>query len=329
MTDLAQTTVHIGGMTFDPLETGLLVLAIMVALWSLLHLSRISRRENRQARVNALRGNVLRQEAAIRPQPPRWYRGLGAVVAASPVIGRNERVRIQGLIAAAGLKGQGRLASIVGTKVFCAVGLAALAVLFLQWRDIFAGHSVARLVTALGLFMFGWRLPDFALSRLAARRRDRIEAGIPDAIDILVMCSEAGLSLEQGMEEISRSFDQVYPELAEEFSTTVAEMRVLPERAQALEGLAKRSGLTTLRSIMATLTQSVRYGTPLSESLRILAAEMRTYRLSRLEQRAARLPVLLTMPLMMFIMPAILMVIGTPLALHIVDQLGTISTVLK
>ena len=329
MTDLAQETIHFGGMSFNPLETGLLLLALGVGLWSMLHLWRISRQEDRQARVHALRGNVMRQDAAVRPQPPLWYRRLGVLVAMSPVIGTKERVRLQGLLGAAGLRGQSRLATMVAGKVFCALALAVLAMLYLQWRHLFVDHSVVRMASVLVLFMFGWRLPDLVLSRVAARRRQRLEAGIPDAVDILVMCSEAGLSLEQGMEEISRSFQHTYPELADEFSTTVAEMRVMAERAQALESLAVRTGLVTLRGIMATLTQSVRYGTPLSESLRILAGEMRTFRLARLEERAARLPVLLTMPLMVFIMPSLLMVIGTPLALHIADQLGKITTVLR
>jgi tight adherence protein C len=328
MTDLAHMTIHIGRVPFNPLESGLLFLAILVGLWSLLHLWRISRQEERQARVNALRGSVLRPDSPARPKPQRWYGRLGVLLAASPMIGTKERVRLQALLAAAGLKGQNRLATMVASKALCGLLLAMLTVLYVQWGHVLAHHSVMRVTLALGLFMLGWRLPDVVVGRIAAHRRQRFEAGIPDAIDILVMCSEAGLSLEQGMEEIARSFRSTYPELAEEFSTTVAEMRVVAERAQALESMVNRSGISSLRTIMATLTQSVRYGTPLSESLRILAGEMRSYRMTRLEERAARLPVLLTMPLMVFIMPSLIIVIGTPLALHIVDQLSKITTVL-
>ena len=110
-----------------------------------------------------------------------------------------------------------------------------------------------------------------------------------------------------------------HPEVAEEFAITAAEMRVLEDRGAALENLVRRTQLETLRSITATLIQAIRFGTPLAESLRVLAAEMRTARILRIEERAARLPVLLTIPLLMFILPALFVVIGTPVALRIYD----------
>jgi tight adherence protein C len=96
-------------------------------------------------------------------------------------------------------------------------------------------------------------------------------------------------------------------------------MRVLSNRAEALENLVERTGLTSLRSITATLSQAIRFGTPLAQSMRILAAEMRNERLLRIEERAARLPVLLSIPLALFILPCLLMVIGTPLGLRVLD----------
>jgi tight adherence protein C len=96
-------------------------------------------------------------------------------------------------------------------------------------------------------------------------------------------------------------------------------MRVLPNRAEALENLVERTGVTSLRSITATLGQAIRFGTPLAESMRILAAEMRTERMMRIEERAARLPVLLSIPLALFILPCLLMIIGTPVALRVMD----------
>src|SRR3984893_12821402 len=102
---------------------------------------------------------------------------------------------------------------------------------------------------------------------------------------------------------------------------TAAEMRVLTDRSEALENLVRRTGLASLRGITATLTQAIRFGTPLAASMRILAAELRVERLARLEDRAARLPVLLAIPMMLFILPCLLMVIGTPVALRVSDTL--------
>jgi tight adherence protein C len=114
------------------------------------------------------------------------------------------------------------------------------------------------------------------------------------------------------------------PQVAKEFSVTAAEMRVLPVRRHALENLVERAGLPSLRSIVVTLNQSIKFGTSLVESLRILAAEMRADRLARFEQRAARLPVLLTLPLMLFVLPSLMIVIGTPLVLRVMDTLASV-----
>ena len=170
--------------------------------------------------------------------------------------------------------------------------------------------------------MLGWRLPDVFLSRRATRRRARLESGMPDALDLLVICAEAGLSLDHAIEQVGRALRSSSREVAEEFAATAAEMRVSSVRGQALENLAQRAGLTSLRGIVAALNQSIKFGTPLAASLRILAAEMRAERLARFEERAARLPVLLSMPLLAFILPALMIVIGTPLALRIMDMLG-------
>lgn len=173
----------------------------------------------------------------------------------------------------------------------------------------------------LGALMLGWRLPDFLLSRLAARRRLLLEQGLPDALDLLVICAESGLSLDQSIEQVSQDLRASSPAVADEFATTASEMRVMSNRAEALENLVERTGVAVLRGITATLNQAIRFGTPLAESMRVLAAEMRTARLARIEERAARLPVLLAIPLALFILPSLMMVISTPVVLRLADAL--------
>src|SRR5205814_4401143 len=185
-----------------------------------------------------------------------------------------------------------------------------------QW---FAGPAAVRVAVLLGALMLGWRLPDFLLSRLAARRRLRLEQGLPDALDLLVICAEAGLSLDQAIEQVSEDLRASNSAVADEFATTASEMRVLSNRAEALENLCERTGVAALRGITATLNQAIRFGTPLAESMRILAAEMRSARLARIEERAARLPVLLAIPLALFILPSLMVVISTPVALRLAD----------
>src|SRR5262249_11323588 len=201
-------------------------------------------------------------------------------------------------LVAAGVKGHGHLAALVAAKACSVVAFVPLCWVLLEWRRFFAGATTVRLVFVAGAVMLGWRCPDVILSRLAARRRAPLEIGMPDALDLLVICAEAGLSLDHAIEQVGHVLQSSSREVAEEFAATAAEMRVSSARGQALENLAQRVGLASLRGIVAALNQSIKFGTPLAASLRVLAAEMRAERLARFEERAARLPVLLTLPLM-------------------------------
>ena len=322
--DLLRTylTIQFGPVSLGPVDTSVFVLALTAASFSAFYLYRILTYEDREDRLALLRGstppNNRRQN---RPARPAWYTRLGNLIAASPIIGIAEQQRLLHALAAAGIKGHGDLVTFILSKLCGAVAFAALTWLFFEWRQWFVGSGVIRLALVLGALMLGWRFPDFVLSRLAARRRLRIEQGIPDALDLLVICAEAGLSLDQAIEQVAREMRPANRPVADEFAATAAEMRVLADRSEALENLVRRTRLASLRGITTTLTQAIRFGTPLAESMRILAAEMRTERLARLEERAARLPVLLTIPMLVFILPCILMVIGTPLMLRILDAL--------
>ena len=312
-------TIRLGQASLSPAATVIFVLTLAAALLCALHLWRIGRQEDRLDRLVALRGAPV--DRAPRERRPRWYQRIGSIVAASPAVGTAEQQRLLGVLASAGIKGHGSLSGFVASKLCSAFISAALLWLFLEWRQWFAGSATIRIAVVLGALMLGWRLPDFLLSRLAARRRLLVEQGLPDALDLLVICAEAGLSLDQAIEQVSEDLRASNAAVADEFATTASEMRVLSNRAQALENLVERTRVASLRGITATLTQAIRFGTPLAELLRILAAEMRTTRLARIEERAARLPVLLAIPLALFILPSLMMVISTPVALRLADTL--------
>ena len=323
--DIVQSflVLRIGEMHFGPRGTCSLVLALAAALLSAVNLWRIGVSEDRQKRLL----DALRRAAPHHPEPSRArrlsrYQRLGTLVAATQIIGSAEQERLLAALAAAGVKGHGHLAAVVLTKVCSGAVFVPLGWLFLEWRQFFVGATSIRLLFLVGALILGWRCPEVVLSRLTARRRVRLETGMPDALDLLVICAEAGLSLDHAVEQVARALRASSPEVAEEFAATAAEMRVSPARGQALENLAQRAGLASLRGIVAALNQSIKFGTPLAGSLRVLAAEMRAERLARFEERAARLPVLLTLPLMACILPSLMIVIGTPLALRIIDMLG-------
>jgi tight adherence protein C len=325
--DAAQTylAIRIGEVRFGPINTCILVLALATALLSAFKLWRIGHREEREQRLHdVLRGTLLHraEPARIRRQP--WYQRLGTTVAAAKIIGTAKQERLLAALSAAGIKGHDRLAGLIACKVCGGAAFVALVWLLLEWRLFSVGVASLRLAALASAFFFGWRCPEVVLSRLAARRQARLERGMPDALDLLVICAEAGLSLGQAIEQVGRDLLSSSPEIGEELAATAAEMHVLPDRAQALENLALRTGISSFRSIIATLNQSLKFGTPLAESLRVLAAEMRAERLARFEERAARLPVLLSIPLMAFVLPSLMIVIGTPLVLRILDTLGTV-----
>jgi tight adherence protein C len=296
-------------------EISVLVAAIVATILSGLCRWRIVERDRVQRlRLDGFRGAVPAPAGGV-----LWYRQLGSSIAASPLIGIVEQQRLLKLLAAAGIRSRGSLANFLALKVCSAVVLAGLVWIGLELGHLLASVMIFRLAALGAAFILGWRLPDFVLGHLVRRRRSRLELGMPDALDLMVVCAESGLSLNQSIEVISRELHASHKDVADEFAMTSAEMQVLADIGQALDNLVERTGLPDLRSLIATLKQSLKFGTPLAESLRTIAAEMRAARQARYEQRAARLPVLLSIPMMMFILPCLLMIVGTPVVLRIMD----------
>jgi tight adherence protein C len=314
---------RVAGFEFSPLETVLLVVCLATALLSLFELSRLSGRERLQRRVSALRGAIVDHTRPVRVQRVPWYDRVGATIAKTPLVGASEQRRLSIKLASAGLGGPGRLPTFIAVRFMFAVIGGTVAGFGIASLGFFAETAGVRyFVVAFG-FIIGWRIPDVILTRLARRRKMRLEMGFPDALDLLVICAEAGLGLEQAMGQVARDLRRAIPEVAEEFAVTEAEMRVLADRRIALEHLAQRTGIASLQGMIAILNQSVRFGTPLSEALRQLTAESRMIRMAHLEERAARLSVTLLLPVMLFIMPCLFLVICGPVALRAIDMFST------
>jgi tight adherence protein C len=184
------------------------------------------------------------------------------------------------------------------------------------------GGSVMQLLGALALAVLGWFIPVVFLNRLVRRHAAAAARGLPDALELLVVCVEAGLSLEDGIDRIIGELRISQPALAAELALTSADLKILPSRDQALANLAERVDVPSVRSVVSTLIQTLRYGTPWAHALREVAAEMRTAALIDLEERANRLPAIMTVPMMIFIMPVIFLIVGGPAALRLIDVMG-------
>ncbi|WP_197460172.1 type II secretion system F family protein [Sphingorhabdus sp. M41] len=184
-----------------------------------------------------------------------------------------------------------------------------------DWSDI------KRFAMFAGAAILGYKGADIYVNNLIAKRTDLIRKGLPDAIDLLVICAEAGLTVDTAFARVSKELGSAYPELADEFSLTSIELGFLTERRQAFENLAYRVALDHVKGVVTTMIQTEKYGTPLASSLRVLSAEFRNDRMMRAEEKAARLPAIMTVPLILFILPTLFIVILGPAACSISDAM--------
>jgi tight adherence protein C len=170
--------------------------------------------------------------------------------------------------------------------------------------------------------LIGFYAPIIYLRNTAAKRAKAIKLALPDALDLMVICAEAGLSLDATLARVSRELGNGSPELGEELAMTAAELTFLPDRRLAFDNLNARTNSDGIRAVVNTLQQTAKFGTPLAQSLRVLAAEMRAARMTRAEEKAARLPALLTVPMILFILPTLFIVLLGPAALGVIDTLA-------
>lgn len=180
--------------------------------------------------------------------------------------------------------------------------------------------SMLSAVSAAGAgVLIGAYLPVILLKNAVARRYQKIRRQLPDALDLLVICAEAGLSLDAALTRVSREMGASAPELSDEVGLTAIELGFLPNRRQALLNLIRRADLPPIRAVVNTLMQTERYGTPLAHSLRVLAAEFRDDRMMKAEEKAARLPAIMTVPLILFILPCLFVVLIGPAIISVIE----------
>ncbi len=170
-----------------------------------------------------------------------------------------------------------------------------------------------------GTLIGTYKAPDLWLKNRITKRSAAIRKGLPDALDLLVICAEAGLTVDASFNRVARELGKAYPELGDEFALTSIELGFLTDRRMAFENLANRIDLDAVRGVVTTMIQTEKYGTPLASALRVLSAEFRNERMMRAEEKAARLPAIMTVPLILFILPVLFIVILGPAACSISD----------
>ena len=176
-----------------------------------------------------------------------------------------------------------------------------------------------RFAAVVAAFVAGFYAPNIYLQNLIGKRREKIVQAFPDALDLLLICVEAGMSIEAAIQKVAGEIGGQSIELAEELSLLVAELSYLPERRQAYDGLARRTAHPGIKGVAVAMIQAERYGTPLGTALRVMAKENRELRIAAAEKKAAQLPAKLTVPMILFFLPVIFIVIGTPSCIRVMD----------
>lgn len=244
------------------------------------------------------------------------FRRLGEAVRNSTLVNEKDIAEFERAVAAAGLDPRRAVPTFIGVKMTVIVVAPVIAYVYCSLTEQETTTTAIAVFAGLLLGVLG---PNWAIALMKRPFHNQLRKGLPDAMDLLVVCAEAGLGLETAVERVSKEMEASNRPIALEFNILVQELRMLPDRRMALERMGERTDLEGFKRLGGTLSQTLRYGTPLAQALRTLSAEMRTERMLRLEEKAVRLPALLVIPLILFILPSLFIA----LVGHSVIALGT------
>jgi tight adherence protein C len=283
------------------------VLGLALLLWR-----DMRRSEQLSARLRMVRsgsGPSERDPHAGLPPVMRIVVAIGEAIARSGALSTRTLEELRQTLHVAGFRGEHGLGLFVGTKLLLVVGLPLLVLTAIWLSHINVSHPSAYVAVAAGL---GLLAPDKVVQHLRARYLRALENGMPDALDMMVICGQAGLGLEASIERVGVEIRHAHPVVAEELTRTAHEMQVNADTRVALLNFGKRTGLEGARRLSAMLIQSMQYGTAMAVALRALSAEQRQEMLAKYETKAGRLPVLLTLPMIVFILPCVFLVVAGP-----------------
>jgi len=265
----------------------------------------------------ALLGTRERRTAPENSQIVTLVGRIGDLLARAMLSARTVQ-EVREMLATLGFRSSRSVGIFIGTKVVLFALLPPLA--FLAGNTLGLEGQTRVLFAVVGAVL-GLMLPEMVVRNLRKRYLKQVERGVADGLDMVVICSEAGLGLESAIQRTAQEIKPAWPALGNELSMTASELRLLNDRRAALTNLGERTQLEPLRRLGRVMIQSQQYGTPLTQALRTLAAELRQDQLIAFEARAAKLPVLLTVPMIVFILPTVFLVVAGPALLAVVSFL--------
>lgn len=220
-------------------------------------------------------------------------------------------------MAQAGLRGQKPIYAFYMARLVAPLALGFIGLILLVLLNLPDWDLLRRVAVTIGMMLFGYYLPAIYVKNVAKKRLASIVPVFPDALDLLLICVESGMSVELAFGKVSEEMGDASVELAEEFSLTTAELSYLSSRRLAYENLARRNNHPGIRAVATALVQAERYGTPLGDTLRTMANENRQMRVMAAEKKAAALPAKLTVPMILFFLPVLFIVILTPAGMRL------------
>jgi len=259
-------------------------------------------------------GSAPEERGSATARPLQMLVALGSLVLRTGLLSPKTLAQLEQTLLRAGLRPSTALSLFVSAKLILALSLPALAWLMLVGAGMSGRLQLfgSALAACIGLVS-----PDMIIRRNRGVHLKRLEAGLADALDLMVICAESGLGLEPAIQRVGQEIRHAHAAVADELDQTTTEFQLNPDPRVALLSLGQRTGLLTYQRLGMTMLQSLQYGTPLSQALRVLSAEMRDEMLTRFEEKAAKLPVLLTMPMIVFILPTIFIVVGGPAVIQV------------
>lgn len=308
------------GMSMDDLLIVVAALAVFMIFWSIAQI--FVQRDRFAPRLKAIAERRAELKGELTTARRRKKQGpsddtisfIRRVVVQFKLLQQHQTDVLQSKLTQAGYRSKDAIIIFAFAKLVTPIAGLALGILLagIDWSHPFSTDQAKGWFILLLTAYFCARLPEIIVANARGRRHKALRKALPDALDLMMICAEAGLSLAAALDRVARELGRVSPELAEEFSLTSVELGFLPDRALALKHLAQRCDIKEVRGFVNVIAQTEKYGTPIAQALRVLSREFRQERMLRAEQKAARLPALMTVPMIVFILPTLFIVIMAP-----------------
>jgi len=326
MGSLLKTYIGIDAATIATMMMGMALVAVMVAMYAA-----TTARNPMAKRVKALNERREQLKAGITAstrkrtqlnQTSRATDRMRSLLGSLKMLQDKQLKDAQIKLMQAGIRSKDAAIAVIFARMVLPIvigGTFAFGVYVLDWFPTWGGFKHYMLVA--GALLLSYKAPDLFVNNRVTKRTAAIRKALPDALDLLVICAEAGLTVDAAFGRVSRELGKSYPELGDEMALTAIELGFLTDRRIAFENLAQRVNLDSVRGVVTTMIQTEKYGTPLASALRVLSAEFRHARMMKAEEKAARLPAIMTVPLILFILPVLFIVILGPAACSISDNM--------